>query len=258
MADTQGRFVWYELMTSDVEAAKSFYTEVIGWKTKAWEGPGDYTMWVAGEFPIGGVMTLPDEVKQMGVPPHWMGHVRVDSADAAVKKVEELGGKVLRPPEDIPEVGRFAIVADPQGAALSLFQPEREMPPGDGKARGEISWHELNTTDYESAWKFYSGLFGWKETDSMDMGEGMGTYFMFTSQGQDTSMGGMSNIAKAQGFPPSWLFYANVEDIDAAVERVKNNGGAVMNGPMDVPGGGKIAQCTDPQGAAFALYAEDK
>ena len=117
-----GSFVWYELMTSDVEAAKAFYTEAIGWKTQDFEG-ADYTMFAVGDRPIGGVMLLPEEAKKMGAPPHWLGHLGVADCDASAKKAEELGGKILRPPEDIePGVGRFSVVADPQGAVLSLFQ----------------------------------------------------------------------------------------------------------------------------------------
>jgi uncharacterized protein len=254
----EGRFMWYDHMTTDVEAAKAFYTAVAGWGLQDWEG-GDapYAMWVAEETPIGGVARLPAGLEADGVPPHWMAHVAVTDLDAAVKQVGELGGTVHKPPTEIPEVGRFTVVADPQGAALALFEPKGDpMPPPDRSKPGRIGWHELNTTDHASAWKFYSALLGWEHTSTFDMGE-MGGYFMFRhpGDGEDEAMGGMSDVARHMGFPPHWLYYVNVDDADDAVRRIEAGGGRVLNGPMEVPGGGRIAQCMDPLGAAFAIYA---
>lgn len=257
----KGRFVWYDLMTTDPAAAKAFYTETIGWKTQPFEG-GDkaYTMWVAGETPIGGVMDLPEEVKKMGAPPHWLAYVQVENVDATVKQVKELGGTVHHPGMDIPKVGRFGVIADPQGATIAVFTPEQEMKLPPREQQGVYSWHELNTTDWEGAWKFYSKLFGWVESSQMDMGDGMGTYFMYKhpADGEKASLGGMSNVAKQMSMPPHWLYYATVDSCDAAIKRITSKGGKVLNGPMEVPGGGHIAQCMDPQGAAFAVYAEKK
>lgn len=255
----KGRFVWVDLMTSDVDAAIAFYTETLGWKATPWEGEMAYTMFAAGEQSIGGVMAISDEMKAMNIPPHWMGSTRVEDVDASAAKVEELGGKILKPAWDIPEVGRLAVIADPQGAALALFQPKGEMPmPEDGEAEGLVSWHELNTTDYEAAWKFYSALLGWKATEDMDMGEEHGHYFMFQREGAEGSMGGMCNTAKQMGFPPNWLHYTNVDGCEAAIKRITDKGGKVLNGPMEVPGGSYIAQCQDPQGAAFAIHSKTK
>lgn len=257
---SEGRFGWYDLLTSDVEAAINFYTEVVGWKTQTWEGGATpYTMFTAGGEPMGGVMKMPEEVAAQGVPPHWMGYMIAGDVDAKTKQVETLGGKVMHPPQDIPEVGRFSVVADPQGAAFALFQPQGGEAPEDREPRhGEVAWNELNTTDHEAAWKFYSELAGWKHTDSFEMGPEMGTYFMFESGGPRASRGGMSNMAKAQGFPPSWMYYVSVEDIDAAAKRIESSGGKVVNGPMEVPGGDKILHGTDPQGGMFALHAAKK
>jgi predicted enzyme related to lactoylglutathione lyase len=201
-------------------------------------------------------MALPAEDKTKGVPPNWMGYIETGDVDATVKLAEKLGGRVYQPPMDIPKVGRFAVLADPQGAVFATFKP-LEAGPDAPRKPGFVSWHELNTTDYEGAWKFYSELFGWKPTSSMDMGQDMGQYFMFGLDAQN-SMGGMSNVAKQMKMPPHWLYYVTVEDIDAAVERIKKAGGKILNGPMDVPGNDKIAQCMDPQGAAFAIYMEGK
>lgn len=255
MAAKKGRFVWYDLMTTDVDAARKFYTEVIGWKTTKWEQEG-YQMWTVGEQPIGGLMALPDEAKKMGAPPNWLAYIETDDVDATVNLAEKLGGRVYRKPADIPNVGRFAILADPQGATFATFKAQ--TPGADTPSKpGFFSWHELNTTDYEGAWKFYSELFGWKPTSSMDMGQDLGAYWMFGLDPQK-SMGGMSNVAKQMKMPPHWMYYVTVENIDATVGGIKKAGGKILNGPMDIPGNDKIAQCMDPQGAAFAIYMEGK
>jgi len=252
-----GQNVWYDLVTSDVAGALRFYSETIGWKTDAWKDaqPGnDYTMWVAVDHPIGGVVKLPPEAK--GMPPHWMAYTEVDKVDDTLAQAQKLGAKVLQPPFDIPKVGRIAVLADPQGAAFAIFTPSEPWPDQPRSGPGEFSWSELNTTDYEGAWKFYSQLFGWKHTSSHDMGP-MGTYFMWNDPSQVTK-GGMSNVAKSMNMPPHWLHYVTVDNIDAAVDRIKSKGGKVLNGPMQVPGGDFIAQCTDPQGGFFAIFASGK
>jgi predicted enzyme related to lactoylglutathione lyase len=258
MSDHKGRFVWYDLMTSDPEAAQSFYTKLIGWGTQPWDGPMPYTMWTNSDTPLGGVMTLPDEAKQAGAPPHWLAYIQTPDVDAAVAKVEENQGKVLAPAQDIPEVGRFAVVADPQGAVFAPFTHAGDMPAKTGPPQvGEFSWHELNTSDHDNAWGFYETIFGWKKLDVMDMGE-MGMYQMFTQDGGEIPLGGMFNKPKEMPGPPFWLYYASVDDVHKSVETVKELGGQVLNGPMEVPGGDYVAQCMDPQGAAFALHSMKK
>lgn len=248
----RGRFVWYELMTTDPDAARRFYPEVIGWSTQPWEEDESYVMWMNGESPVGAVMALPDEVKAMDVPPNWLAYVAVPDVDATAKQAAELGGKVLREPEDIPKVGRFSVIADPQGAVLCAFQPAEAPPGAEGPPKvGEFSWNELATTDHEAAFAFYSELFGWKKTDAMDMGE-MGVYQMYGLG--DQPLGGMFNKSAEMPGPPSWLYYIRVENVDEAAERVKGMGGEILNGPMEVPGGDRVVQCMDPQGAAFALH----
>lgn len=251
----KGRFDWYDLMTTDVAGAKAFYTKVIGWKMAPFE-QGEYEMWSAGETPIGGVMLLPEEAKKMGTPPNWLAYIETDDVDATAKKAQQLGGRIYRAPTDIPTVGRFAILGDPQGASFALFKPLQPMadPP---RKPGFFSWHELHTTDNEAAWKFYAELLGWRHTSSMDMGPGMGTYRMFGLDSQN-AMGGMSNMAKAQNTPPYWLYYVSVDNLDATVASIQKNGGKILNGPMDVPGGDKIAMCMDPQGAMFAVHMAAK
>lgn len=251
MASPQGRFVWYDLMTTDTGAARDFYRQTLGWGSDDWEGPEEYAMWKHGETPFGGVMTLPEEAAAAGAPPHWLGYVDTPDVDDACARAEELGGRVLHGPHDVPEKGRFAILADPQGAVFAAWQASREYEVGDAPpAVGEHSWHELATTDHRGAFEFYSQLFGWTVIDDMDMGE-HGIYRIYGIG--DRQLGGMFD--KPPEMPsPAWLYYSRVADLDATVETVKAHGGQVVNGPMDVPGGDRIAQCLDPQGAMFALH----
>lgn len=255
----QGQNVWHELMTTDVETAKRFYTETIGWKAQKWEDSdpnNPYTVWMSGERPIGGLMALPEEAKKMGAPSSWMAYTAVDDVDATSEKAESLGGKIQKPGFDIPKVGRIAILSDPQGAVFAVYKPAEPMPQTPKTEVGDFSWAELNTTDYEGAWKFYSELFGWQHSSSMDMGEA-GTYFMFQDRDEITK-GGMSNTAKRLNVPPHWLHYVTVADMDGAVERIKQCGGSIVNGPMSIPGDDLVAQCKDPTGVIFAIYAAKK
>lgn len=252
-SDIRGRFVWYELLTSDPKQAIPFYTEVIGWGRQDWEGGQNYTMWTVNDAPIGGLMQMPEEAKAAGAPPHWLPYIGTPDTDATVKRAQKLGARVLKPADDIPTVGRFAVLADPQGAIFAVFTPESDMGGGEaGPSEGQFSWHELATTDFEAAFDFYRDLFGWEKTEAMDMGEA-GIYQMYGRGGPP--LGGIFNKTSDMPGPPAWLCYVMVADAAEGVERVKNNGGQVLVGPMEVPGGDQIAQCLDPQGAAFALHS---
>ena len=153
-----GRMVWDELLTTDPKGAVAFYPEVVGWKTQKWEH-GDYTMWVGGQGPLGGVTLLPEQARKMGAPSYWQANVQVASVDETIAKVKARGGSVYHV-EDVPTVGRVAVIADPQGAVLAIFQPANEMAAHDVARPGEFSWHELYSSDHEAAWRFYSELFG--------------------------------------------------------------------------------------------------
>ncbi len=248
-----GRFCWHELMTTDPEAAPSFYGRVAGWTTEAWDGgENPYTMWMNGETSIGGIMELPEEAKEQGAPPHWLAYISTPDIQDTTDKATELGATTLMGPMEIPEVGTITVIRDPQGAVFAAFQPATSTPGHDGPAaKGEFSWHELATTDWEAAWDFYSQLFAWEKTDTMDMGD-MGMYQMFSRGAQP--LGGIFN--KPPEIPVSnWLPYVRVDDVEAGAAAVKELGGQILNGPMEVPGGDLIAQCMDPQGAAFAVHA---
>jgi len=253
MSAASGRFVWFDLMTTDVGAAKKFYSGIVGWKATKWSG-GQYEMWKAGDEEVGGLMALPSEARQAGMKPEWLAYLAVDDVDGCVREAQRLQAHVVTPGHDIPEVGRYAVLTDPQGATFAVFHSDQAPPDADTSKMGHFSWAELNTTDWRAAWRFYSGLFGWQHTSSMDMGEEYGEYFMFGLDPK-TPMGGMSNTASIMKAAPHWLHYVNVKNADESVRKIVQMGGKDLNGPMDVPGGGRIAQCLDPQGARFAIFA---
>ena len=255
MSDAQGRFVWYELMTSDTAAAKTFYSAVVGWSAQDAPMPGmTYTLLKAGETQVGGLMPLPPEARAAGVRPCWAAYVAVDDVDAAVAELQRLGGTVHRGAADIPGVGRFAVVADPQGATFNLFKSAAPGEPAAAGGAGHVGWRELHTSDWPKALAFYAAMFGWESGSRFDMGA-LGTYQQFTIGG--TAAGGMFNSPAAQG-ACFWLFYFGVGDIDAAAGRVAAAGGKILNGPQQVPGGGWILQAADPQGAMFALLGSHR
>jgi predicted enzyme related to lactoylglutathione lyase len=249
-----GKFVWYELMTTDTKAAEAFYTGVIGWSARDSGMPGmSYTILSAGEAPVGGLMAVPKEARDAGAQPGWMGYVAVDNVDKSAAQAKQEGGAIHRAPDDIPGVGRFAIIADPGGATLCLFKEmvEPQAPPPAPGTPGTAGWRELYAADLEAAFAFYSKLFGWTKAEHHDMGP-MGIYQMFATGGE--TVGGM--MTKPPQIPaPCWLYYFNVDGIDAAVARVQAGDGGILSGPMEVPGGHWIAQCRDPQGAVFCLVA---
>ena len=252
MPSTHGRFVWYELMTTDPVAARAFYSHVVGWTAADAQMPGmDYWMFNAGESAVAGVTELPEEARQMSAPPSWIGYIGVESVDAAAASVTANGGTVHVPPRDVPTVGRFAIVADPRGAVVALFKfanPELDLPAEQEKP-GHVGWHELHAGDATTDFDFYAKLFGWVKKDAMDMGE-MGIYQMFGKD--DVMLGGM--MTKPPTMPvAAWSYYFNVGNIDEAAERVKAGGGQIAFGPDQVPGGKFILMGFDPQGAGFAL-----
>lgn len=249
----RGRFAWYELLTTDPDAARAFYPAVTGWGTAPFGGAGEpYTLWMNGEAPVGGMMELPAMARNAGAPPHWLAYIGTPDIDATVRDAEGRDATLLHRGE-VADMGKWAVLRDPQGAVFAAHQSAGEPGGHDGEpAVGEFSWNELYTTDQEAAFAFYAGLFGWEKTEALDMGEA-GIYQMFGRAGR--TMGGMMTKTADMPGPPAWLFYTRVPDVDRAAELVTENGGTILNGPMDVPGGDRIVQCADPQGAAFALHS---
>ena len=257
MADKgKSGFVWYELMTGDVEKATAFYGPVVGWEIRDSGMPGmRYMIFGKNGKDVGGMMSW----RSLGLekPTTWAGHIHSADVDAETKAVVADGGEQRRAPQDIPGVGRFAAVSDPQGAEYLLFQPNQETAPPQLEPAevGAVGWRELATTNWKEAWAFYSSHYGWTKRDSVEMGA-MGTYQTFMLS--DQSGGGMMTIAAQsadQMLKPAWLFYFTVDDIEAAAKRVREGGGTVMHGPAEVPGGAWILQGIDPQGGRFALTA---
>jgi predicted enzyme related to lactoylglutathione lyase len=251
-AAIRGKFVWHELLTTDLESASSFYSRVVGWTMQTSDWNQSYKLFVSGT-PMAGLMILPDEAKAMGAPPHWLAYIGTPQVDATLREAVMLGGRVLVEPMDLPGIGRFAVLMDPQGAAFAIFTPEGEGGSSDHSTElGDFSWHELITTDWQAGFAFYQRLFGWEKTEAMDMGA-MGTYQMFGLRGR--TMGGMFNKPAEMPAPPHWLPYALVTDARRAADLVKSAGGRVVNGPMEVPGGDWIVQFQDQQGVIFAVHS---
>jgi predicted enzyme related to lactoylglutathione lyase len=258
MPNPYGSFVWYELMTSDAKAAEAFYRDVVGWGAQQAPAavPGiEYTLLTAGTMPAAGLMAIPAEAAAMGVRPGWIGYVGVESVDAAAAKARDLGGAIHKAPTDISGVGRFAVVADPQGAVFALFKwqpPASDMPPAAPDAIGHVGWRELFAGDLKPAFDFYAKMFGWTKADALPMGD-MGVYQLFAHDG--VPIGGMMT-KPAQAPQPYWNYYFNVDSVAAAVERAKRRGAEVIVAPMQVPGGSWIMQGLDPQKALFALSSK--
>ncbi len=246
---------WYELTTSEgsLGAAGAFYGAVLGWTVKDAGMEGfEYHLASAGDEMVAGLMVTPAEAG--GMPPFWMIYFAVDDADKAAADVTAAGGRVYKEPADIPGTGRFAVLADPQGAAFGVLQPE-PMPGQEGAGRAfdpakesHGNWNELMTSDPEAGFRFYSGLFGWQKSQAVDMGP-MGTYQVVSHDGTDIA--GMMGLGNSP--VPAWLPYFGANGVEAAIGRIEAAGGKLAHGPMEVPGGAFIAVAQDPQGAWFAV-----
>jgi predicted enzyme related to lactoylglutathione lyase len=245
---TPGTFSWADLSTTDQDAAKAFYGELFGWEAEdmpVGDGPV-YTMMRQGGKDVGAISAQPEQQREAGVPPLWNSYVTVASADETAAKTEELGGSVHAPAFDVMDVGRMAVLADPQGAFFLAWEPRRHFGAGLVNAPGALSWNELQTTDIDAAAAFYGGLFGW----SCSQMEGSPDPYLVIKNGERANGG----IRPGQpGPPPNWLVYFGIDGIDAALELIEKRGGKKYMGPMDI-GVAKIAVVADPQGAVFALY----
>ena len=253
MVSHRGRFTWYELMTTDVAAAKAFYGKVVGWGAQdASTSELAYTLFTAANAPVGGVMELPEDARRMGATPRWLGYVGVGDVDAAAHRVELGGGAVYVPPTNT-NIGRIAVVADPQTATFALVEGLKpgQRHPAEPDEPARVGWHELLAADSEQAFAFYRELFGWQKADTEP--ESTDEYQLVTVGGQ--TIGGMFTKRPAEPIP-YWLYYFNIGDIDAALERVKIGGGRIFEGPFELRDGNWIARCIDPQGAIFAVQGK--
>lgn len=251
----KGRFVWHELLTTDPDASIDFYGKVIGWKSEAIGGdPNNYRLWTmpGQDAATAGLLKMPPDAGS--APPSWLMYVAVPNVDATAGETRALGGTVYKEGTDIPGYGRFAVLADPQGAAFAVFTPSVPGAGSDEAGVGDFSWHELAADDWKAAWTFYAKLFGWEEASSMDMGP-LGTYFMFKRGGGAIPLGGMFTKGPEMPWPANWTSYIRVKNVKRVAELTQKHGGKIVNGPMEVPGGDWIVQCMDPAGAMFAAHA---
>jgi len=246
-----GNFVWYELATADIRAAKAFYANVMGWGAAGASAPSRaYSLFTAGGVPVAGLMELPAKAAAVGAASQWIGYVEVDDVDDVASRTGRLGGTVHVPPADVPSISRFSIVADPDWATLGLIKG-RERSHGGGaqpSALGHVVWHELLAACLERAFAFYSELFGWQKANARP--GPMGMYLEFSAGAE--AIGGMFTRPGNSPFSV-WLYYFNVGDIGAAAKRVEAGRGQILNGPFILPSGASAVHCRDPQGAIFAL-----
>lgn len=259
MTDFHGNPCWFELGTGDLDGARRFYAEVLGWQV-ADAGMEGFTYLLAqadGDM-VAGMMALE---RQAGAPPpNWTIYLAVDDCDQSAELITAAGGTVLKGPADIPGTGRFAVATDPQGAVFGILQPDmssmseaelrkaREGGAFNQRKAGHGNWIELMSRDPEAGFEFYSSLFGWTKGQAMDMGE-MGIYQLFRRGGTD--IGAVMGLGESP--QPAWLPYFGVDGVDAAIARITAAGGRVAHGPQEVPGGAFIAVAADPQGAWFAV-----
>ncbi|QJU56789.1 VOC family protein [Sphingomonas sp. AP4-R1] len=261
MANQHGEWVWYELLTSDADAAQAFYEKVVGWTIARGElngepSPMDYRIMTAPDGKnAGGLMKLPEGAP---MPPVWLGYIGVNDVDAAVSAVEHDGGRLHMPAMELEGVGRFAFLADPQGVNFYVMRGsvDARSEAYDRRAPGHCSWCELIAPDDAAALHFYGTLFGFVKDGAMPMGE-MGDYsFLRTAHGTEP-FGAVMRQQPNQPVP-AWVFYFRVADVDAAAETIKAEGGTVVMGPMEVPGGERVILAIDPQGAAVGFASGEQ
>ena len=260
-----GNPCWYELGTSDLKGATAFYEKILGWQiTDAGMEGFTYLLARSGDEMVAGLMS--NDMQEGPPPPNWLIYFAVDDCDATAARITSAGGSIYKPPADIPGTGRFAVVADPQGAVFGILQPDlSQMTPEqiakaqttgafDQKKAGHGNWNELMTLDPEAGLAFYADLFGWTKGRGMDMGA-MGTYQLIQRNG-----GHIGAIQPLQQAPvPNWLPYFGVNgSVTAVIAAIKEAGGSVHHGPSEVPGPAWIAIAQDPQGAWFALVGPEK
>ncbi|MEZ5680077.1 MAG: VOC family protein [Erythrobacter sp.] len=258
MAADHGAFIWYELMTTDPEGAKSFYDAVVGWSLSTGHGDDDsYGFITRSDGGMnGGVLRLSPEMLEHGARPCWVGYLHVPDVDSAVSMIEAAGGHTLMPATDNEIAGRFAMVADPQGAVFYVMTPK--PPPGASDAKStvfspdkaqHIRWNELWASDPEAAVVFYKDLCCWTQEGAMPMGE-LGDYRFIQHEG--IGIGAICPVMPG-GSGPRWNIYIGVDDIDRAMAAIAAGGGTLLGDAQEIPGGEFSAHARDPQGADFGI-----
>ncbi len=260
----QGNPCWYELGTTDLDAAAAFYGGILGWQVADSGMEGfDYRLARIGEAMVAGMAG--DAGQEGRPPPSWLIYFAVDDCDRTAEAIRAAGGGIRTPPADIPGTGRYAVVSDPQGALFGILQPDMSRmsaeeiakaeaaAPFDQSKPGHGNWNELMSTDPVAGFAFYSKLFGWTKGDAMPMGEA-GSYQLFRHKGRD--IGAMMGLGDSPA--PLWLpYFGAPRPVGKMVEAIEAAGGTVCHGPVEVPGPAWIAVAQDPQGVMFAVVGDE-
>lgn len=253
MKDSSGDFVWYEVITSDTDGAREFYSAVLGWEFSSLDLPDGrqyHTASVDGEA-VAGMIALPgDEHGECMGEPGWLGYIAVDDVDRSVEEIKQAGGSVMVPAMEAPGVGRLSMVHDPQNVPFYVMHRSAEEASRafDQSKTGHFNWHELMARNLEEALAFYQKHFGWQEDEVIPMGD-RGSYHLFNNGEQ--AVGGMTRTMEDDR--PGWTFYIGVGGIDAVAESVVDAGGSLLSPICEVPGGAFTVNAADPQGAVFGL-----
>jgi len=246
--------VWHEVGTTNLRAGEDFYAKVAGWKAEDWSHNPAYKLFVARRESKAGLYLITDTPNTVTPPPSWLSYIGTPDVDATVRQAVELGGKVAVPAYNVPSVGRMAHLQDPQGASFAVSSQEQRSRYKDPQL-GDFSWHELMTTNWQTAFDFYAKLFGWEKMETMDMGP-QGIYQIFGTGGHQ--LGGLFNPGGLAPGGPLWIPYVMVADARRTADIAKEHGAVVTHGPAEVPGGGWVFTGVDPQGAMFAAHSRKK
>jgi predicted enzyme related to lactoylglutathione lyase len=237
---TSRAFCRYDLRTTDPDAARAFYSEVLG--------PDFDAAPSADEPPALAVWMLHEQARARGAPAHWLGRIGVTDLEATMHRLVELGSERLGPTVRTKDGTSYATLRDPMGAIVAVRESTRRP------SRSPVAWHQLHTRDLDRSWALYSELFGWTHTETLDVADPEGGHRMFAWDASGSSVGSMANTARWPGVHPHWLFHFRVADLDAALAKVRERGGKAT-APIALPNGDRLAACEDPQGAAFGLIS---
>ena len=254
-SDVLGQFLWHELLTTDPAAGAGFYSKVFGWDARPHPAENGYTLLAGEQGLIGGSRVVDSDPLATAVGPNWLTFVGVPDITAALAAVEANGGRVVHPAKDLPEEGgRYAVIADPQGGTIGLYEPATADAGSDAAAAaGPVSWHEFSALDPQAALAFYHKIFGWEVVAEVPMGGDVGTYYLF-GFGQDQLGGVFKRPADLPPSWPHWLVYVAVPSVTAAVAAAVAAGGQLLTGPHQVPGGNWVAQLIDSHGVPLAVH----
>jgi len=241
-----GTFSWADLGTTDADAAKAFYTALFGWRAEDMPVPGSgpYTMLRVGADAVAALYGV-----QEGRPAAWLAYVTVADADATAARAKELGATLISEPFDVMTAGRMAVIQDPQGAVLAIWQPGESIGAQLVNDPGSMTWNDLATPDMDASANFYSALFGWRIDPIPEAG---GQYSSIRNG--DRTNGGLRPLQPGEP-TPWWSVYFTVADLDAALTHADELGATTILPPREVTPGNRFATLRDPQGASFNLFA---